>query len=60
MNGAPCVLEGFVEFTHEVSVIGVRAVDGQVACFDPGENVHRDGILHTTTVPRSFERSAAH
>ena len=51
MNGAPCVLEGFVEFTHEVSVIGARAVDGQVACFDPGENVHRDGILHTTTVP---------
>ncbi len=51
MKGAPAVLEGFVDFTHEISVIGARAQDGQVACFDPGENVHRDGILHTTTVP---------
>ncbi|MFY0692306.1 MAG: 5-(carboxyamino)imidazole ribonucleotide synthase [Paracoccaceae bacterium] len=51
MAGAPALLEGFVEFSHEVSVIGARSADGQVACFDPGENVHRDGILHTTTVP---------
>ena len=51
MNGAPAILEGFVSFTHEVSVIAARGLDGSVACFDPGENVHRDGILHTTTVP---------
>jgi len=51
MAGAPAILEGFVDFSHEVSVIAARGVDGQVACFDPGENVHRDGILHTTTVP---------
>ncbi|MBE9636182.1 5-(carboxyamino)imidazole ribonucleotide synthase [Salipiger mangrovisoli] len=51
MNGAPAILEGFVDFSHEVSVIAARGVDGEVACFDPGENVHRDGILRTTTVP---------
>lgn len=51
MAGAPAVLEGFVEFSHEVSVIGARAADGQIACFDPGENVHQAGILRTTTVP---------
>lgn len=51
MNGAPAILEGFVDFTHEVSVIAARGPAGDVACFDPGENVHRDGILHTTTVP---------
>ncbi len=51
MTGAPSLLEGFVDFSHEVSVIGARGADGAVACFDPGENVHRDGILHTTTVP---------
>jgi 5-(carboxyamino)imidazole ribonucleotide synthase len=45
------VLEGFVDFSHEVSVIAARGLDGSVACFDPGENVHRDGILRTTTVP---------
>ncbi|EBA15822.1 phosphoribosylaminoimidazole carboxylase, ATPase subunit [Roseobacter sp. SK209-2-6] len=51
MAGAPSVLEGFVTFSHEVSVIAARGVTGEVACYDPGENVHRDGILHTTTVP---------
>ena len=51
MQGAPSVLEGFIDFTHEVSVIAARALDGSVACYDPGENVHRAGILHTTTVP---------
>ncbi|MEC8016182.1 MAG: 5-(carboxyamino)imidazole ribonucleotide synthase [Pseudomonadota bacterium] len=51
MAGAPSILEGFVNFSHEVSVIAARGVSGEIACFDPGENVHRDGILHTTTVP---------
>lgn len=51
MQGAPAILEGFVDFTHEVSVIAARGVTGEVACYDPGQNVHRDGILRTTTVP---------
>ena len=51
MAGSPAVLEGFVDFSIEVSVIAARSASGDVACFDPGENVHRDGILHTTTVP---------
>ena len=51
MQGAPAILEGFVEFSHEVSVIAARSMDGAVAAFDPGENVHSDGILRTTTVP---------
>lgn len=51
MAGAPAILEGFVAFDREVSIIAARGVDGQVSAFDPGENVHRDGILRTTTVP---------
>ena len=51
MGGADAVLEGFVNFSHEVSVIAARGLDGSVSCYDPGENVHRDGILHTTTLP---------
>ncbi|NOX40046.1 MAG: 5-(carboxyamino)imidazole ribonucleotide synthase [Alphaproteobacteria bacterium] len=51
LEGAPAILEGFVDFSAEISVIGARAIDGQVVCFDPGENVHKAGILHTTTVP---------
>ena len=50
-TGAPSVLEGFVDFTGEISVIIARGTDGQVAAFDPGLNVHREGILRTTTVP---------
>ena len=50
-TGAPSVLEGFVAFSAEVSVIVARGADGQVAAYDPGLNVHRGGILRTTTVP---------
>jgi 5-(carboxyamino)imidazole ribonucleotide synthase len=51
MNGQPAIYEGFVEFSHEVSVIAARGLSGEVACYDPGENVHEGGILRTTTVP---------
>ncbi len=51
IGDAPAILEGFVEFSHEVSVIGARGMRGDVACFDPGENLHEGGILRTTTVP---------
>ena len=54
MAGAQAVLEGFIDFTHEVSVIGTRGIDGAISCFDPGENVHQNGILHTTTVPANL------
>ena len=57
MAGAPAVLEGFIHFTHEVSIIGARGLDGAVACYDPGENVHEDGILRTTTVPANLKPS---
>ena len=51
MAGAPALLEGYVDFSHEVSVIAARGLDGRVACYDPGENLHREGILRSTTVP---------
>ncbi|MCB1338046.1 MAG: 5-(carboxyamino)imidazole ribonucleotide synthase, partial [Maritimibacter sp.] len=62
MNGAKAILEGFVDFGFEVSVIAARGLDGRVACYDPGENVHEAGILATTTVPARLtpaERTAA-
>jgi 5-(carboxyamino)imidazole ribonucleotide synthase len=51
MQGQIAVLEGFIAFSHEISVIAARGLDGSVACYDPGENVHADGILRTTTIP---------
>lgn len=54
MAGAPSVLEGFVDFSIEISIIAARNPQGEIACYDPGQNVHRDGILHTTTVPATL------
>ncbi len=54
LGNTPCVLEGFIAFSHEVSVIGARSQSGEVVCYDPGQNVHRDGILHTTTLPANL------
>jgi 5-(carboxyamino)imidazole ribonucleotide synthase len=51
MAGAPSVLEGFIDFSAEISIIAARSLTGEVACYDPGENVHEGGILRKTTVP---------
>ena len=59
MAGAPAIYEAVVPFEREVSVIGARGLDGRVVCYDPGENVHRDGILHTTNVPARLPRALA-
>ena len=56
MRGAPAILEGFVSFEREISVIAARGADGAVACYDPGENVHEGGILRTTRVPARAPR----
>lgn len=59
MAGADAILEGFVDFSHEVSVIAARGLDGRVAAYDPGENVHVAGILHRTTVPARLTTAQA-
>ena len=45
------ILERFVEFEREVSVIGARAVDGSWSHFGPIENTHRDHILDVSLAP---------
>lgn len=47
----PAVLEGFVKFEREISVVIARGAYGKTAAYEPVENVHRDHILHTSTVP---------
>ncbi len=51
MGGVPLILEALVPFEREISVIAARGRDGVTAAYAPAENVHRDGILHTSTVP---------
>ena len=50
-GGAPLILEGFVAFEREVSVVAARGADGGFAAFDLCENEHRDHILALTRVP---------
>ena len=57
MTGAPAILEGFIDFSREISVIAARGRDGSISCYDPGENVHENGILATTTVPAAIPPS---
>ena len=59
MGGAPAILEGLVTFMREVSVVAVRGLDGAVASYDAAENVHRAGILHTSTVPAGIAPGTA-
>ena len=51
MDGVTCLLEKMLPLAYEVSVLTARGVDGASVVYPIAENVHRDGILHTTTVP---------
>ncbi|WP_294210220.1 5-(carboxyamino)imidazole ribonucleotide synthase [uncultured Sphingomonas sp.] len=53
--GGPAVLEGFIAFTHEFSILIARGQDGASVRYDPPHNVHRDAILRTSTVPAPAE-----
>ena len=51
LGGVACVLEQRIDLAAEVSVVAARNDNGEIACYPPGENVHRNGILHSTVVP---------
>jgi len=59
LNPKPLVLEGFVEFDKEISVVIARNPAGEIAAFDPAENLHRDHILKTSTVPADIKKKTA-
>jgi 5-(carboxyamino)imidazole ribonucleotide synthase len=59
MGGVPLVLESLVSFEREISIIAARGRDGSLAAYDPAENVHRDGILHSSTVPAAVNPETA-
>ncbi len=59
VGGQPCILEAFVPFVREVSVVAARARDGAVECFDVTENEHRDHILKISRVPAALPEAAA-
>ncbi len=60
IGGKPAVLERFVDFDKEISVIAARGLDGAFAAYDVVENVHRNHILHTSTVPAAVDLDLQH
>jgi 5-(carboxyamino)imidazole ribonucleotide synthase len=59
VRGQPCILEAFVPFAREVSVVAARAHDGTVQCFDVTENEHREHILKVSRVPAALSDATA-
>jgi 5-(carboxyamino)imidazole ribonucleotide synthase len=55
----PAILEGFVTFGREVSVVAVRGSDGAFAAYDVTENEHRNHVLHRSLVPARIAPKAA-
>ncbi|MBK8753749.1 MAG: 5-(carboxyamino)imidazole ribonucleotide synthase [Candidatus Competibacteraceae bacterium] len=53
LGGVPLILEGFVPFEREVSVLAIRSSSGEIACYPLVENHHRDGILRLSRAPFS-------
>jgi len=51
LGGVPLILEGFVDFEREVSIVGVRGTTGEVRCYPIVANTHREGILRVTLAP---------
>ena len=51
LQAGTCVLEKWVPFEKEISVIVSRNANGETAVFPVGENIHRENILHETIVP---------
>ncbi|MGA1803789.1 5-(carboxyamino)imidazole ribonucleotide synthase [Rhizobium sp. HT1-10] len=54
LGNVPLILESFVPFEREISIIAARNPEGSIRSYDPAENVHRAGILHTSTLPANL------
>lgn len=48
LEGLPAVVEGFVKFSREISIVAVRSVSGELAFYPLSENVHKGGILRVS------------
>ncbi|QED46446.1 5-(carboxyamino)imidazole ribonucleotide synthase [Cytobacillus dafuensis] len=53
-----CVLEKWIPFEKEISVIICRSVSGETAVLPVGENIHKENILHQTIVPARISKNA--
>jgi 5-(carboxyamino)imidazole ribonucleotide synthase len=59
MKAQESILESFVHFKKEISVICARGSNGHFAAYEVSENIHQNHILHTSTVPAAIEPELA-
>ncbi len=59
IGGGLGVLEAWVPFQMEISVLVARTLDGRTAVYDPAENVHRNHILHLSLSPARVSEATA-
>ena len=59
VRGAPCVLEGFIRFEAEFSILLCRAGSGEMISWDAPRNSHLNGILDRSEIPAGPELQAA-
>ncbi len=57
--GTGIIIEQFIPFTVEISVIAARSVSGEIKTFPVAENVHRENILHLSIVPARIGQAIA-
>jgi 5-(carboxyamino)imidazole ribonucleotide synthase len=56
----PAILEGFVPFRYEASMVAARGIDGSMSFFEATANEHRGGILHRSIVPAPVSVATSH
>lgn len=58
-SGQKLILEKFVDFEQEISVIAARSVNGEIACYQPLTNIHKGGILDKSIYPAKINQHIA-
>jgi 5-(carboxyamino)imidazole ribonucleotide synthase len=59
IGGQPSIVESYIPFEREISMVAARSADGHIACFDVAENEHRDHILKVSRVPAQVTPAVA-
>jgi 5-(carboxyamino)imidazole ribonucleotide synthase len=59
VGGQPSIVEAFITFEREISVVAARSHDGRIACFDVTENEHRNHILKVSRAPADVTPAVA-
>jgi 5-(carboxyamino)imidazole ribonucleotide synthase len=59
IGGQPSIVEAYIPFEREISMVAARGHDGRIACFDVAENEHRNHILKISRVPAEVTPAVA-